>query len=160
MIDTPVRSFFDTTLRTTLLAQGVNVDADVSLGGQVAWPGTTFDSTQVSDDKPWFQPVYIPFEPRAAGIGTLAQNSMRGIYQIDAYGPISGSHTEQDVINLLEPICNALRRGVRFSTPDAPGVPQVCITCNQSWIFRSGRDTLTARWLVSARVKWSTYLDN
>jgi len=143
------------------MSQGVDTDADVSLGGQVAWPGTVFDSTLVPDNKEWYQAIYIPFQPRPAGVGTLAQNTMRGIYQVDVYGPTAGSQTEQDVINYLEGVCAAFKRGVSYvSVPVLPGGPQACVTCTQSWIFRSTRDTLTARWVVSARVTWDAHLDN
>lgn len=159
MIDTPIRGYFDNVLRTVLQAQGINTEDRSALGGQVAWAGTVFDSADVADTAPWFQPNYIPFEPHAAAIGTAAQNTMSGIYQVDAYGSYTSNATEQDVINLLEPLCAALKRGTQFTTP-ITATEHVCITCNQSWIFHSSRDTLTARWVVSARVKWNTYLDN
>jgi len=158
MIDTPIRSFFDTTLRTVLMAAGVTTDLDAAAGGQVAWPGTNFDSTLVAEDTAWYRPTQIVFDPTQAGIGTLAQNRFRGIYQVDVFGPATGNYTEQDVIDLLAPVCAAFKRGVRYSND--PVIPRACVTCNQSWIFHSGRDTLTARWMVSARVKWVAYLDN
>lgn len=153
MNDREVIAWFDSTLANVLTADLVDVDT------QVAWPGMQFDSDSFPADKDWYQPKIMLGQPSAAELGPLGQNVVDGFYQVVLYGGTANNESEQVLRDRVYPIVEAFKRGTTFSGTNPAG-QRYCIHCKSSWIFNSDRDTMTARWTVTVRVRFEAYMDN
>lgn len=149
MTDIVVRHWFLEQLRALFTTMGV-------LDDHIAWPGKRFIPQDIPEADDWWRVAFIIPESRTNALGRNAWNRIRGgILQVDLFVPTAGDTDDMMAIQSTMPICDAFRKGVQYDDPALFNV-----SCRQSFIAHSGRDSASERWQVSVRVRFDADIIN
>jgi hypothetical protein len=114
----------------------------------VAWPNRSFAQPTGSV---WYRVTWLPGQPRAAAVGTDAQNRHVGLYQVDVFAP--GNQGAKTALDAAKIIVAAYKRGTTLTSAGAT------VYCDNAYMM-TGVNEDTGLFHIPVRINYRADIAN